>query len=175
MSELIKVAELTITEARVIMQRAEAAEKEEHRRKLVAQLAEIHVARVRAEQDYLKIAGQVKRERAERDRIRFEMKHVKSLLEEHARHRPPTIEYLPSTKESFVWTMEQGKLKAQSDKLLEQLKAVPDSLTIEAMKYEGHFGILAQMAYSERNLLQQLDSESQRKFVEGGIFPVEDM
>ena len=162
-----------VVEARAALQRAEDAERAEHRANIVKQLGQVHAQRVKAEADYLKIAGCVKREREQRSQIRFEMRHVDSLLEENDRHRPATADYLLN-KETIAWNRERCKLENARAELLEKLKAVPNSMTVDAIKYEGPMGLIATLMYSERNLLAQLDTESQSKW-EGGIFAVSDM
>ena len=165
----------SVIEARAALERAEAAEKAERRDKLTDQLAEVHNARVKAEREYLEIAGRIKRERELRTQYRFQISHVDNLLAQHAKLRPAVADYLPSDKDVFVWTMRQGRLEHDRAKLVELLRNVPETSTIEAIRYEGVTGIITTLQMAENNLLNALDPTGRDAWLRGGVFPVSDM
>jgi hypothetical protein len=164
-----------VLEAKAALDRAEAAEKKDQRRKLIAQLAEVHKARTRANADYLKIAGQVKRERELKHELRFKIEHCDSLLAQHMKQKPAVADVLPEDPDSSQWMVDHTMMENARATLQEQLRSVPNSLTIEAMAFEGPGGKLAVLENSERNLLGLLDPEGRDAWLRGGLFAVGDM
>ncbi len=164
----------SVIEARAALERATEQEATERREKLIAQLCTVTAQLKEARATHQKIAFCIKREREERHKLRFQIEHVEGLLANSSRCKPSTADYVPN-EENVQWVMDHAMMERAKATLLEQLSNVPDSLTIDAMKYEGPTGLLAQLEYSERNLLNALDPAGRDAWLKGGVFAVSDM
>jgi len=86
--------------------------------------------------------------------------------------RPACVDLLPADPECAAWLRTQERLIAQRTETIalrdRVLNAMPDRLS--AAKFEGNFGVIANLARSETNLIRRLRGERIGSGLEGGVF-----
>jgi chromosome segregation ATPase len=142
--------------------------------RLVAQLKAIRedIRQSRARYGELKIL--ITEQRQDLSNAQGDVERASAAVADSQRAKPAAAQYLSEDDDEEVrsWHKAHAKVTAEHARLVAVRDALPDpqALLAEAINFEGPFGLVAQLEYSERNLLAALDGRSGKAFVsEGGV------
>ena len=97
-----------------------------------------------------------------------------NLISEHMLARPACAEFLPDDPEVRAWQKRYDDLQERRNLAIarrEELRAeIPPAL--EAAKYEGNFGVIANLQRMESNLTRKLRGERIGATPDGGVYRV---
>jgi hypothetical protein len=165
-------AEAAVVEARHALERAQQEQKNEQRKELLARLAAVRAEKTRAQAEYQRIAGQIKTEREWRAQRQAEIERVRDMIGQSWAQRPKVADFLPDDPEVTQWRRQYARLEAERDKLIARVNAAHETSVLELVRYNDQAaGIIPQLERSEANLLAALDPNA-RKWMEGGVYPV---
>ncbi len=125
----------------------------------------------KARSDYARLAKQIKLEDQARDAYTRSIQALQIAIGESLSRRPLVAQFLPDDEDVVVWRQRHDTLTTELNRQMELRAAVPTTPRIEAIQFEGPFGIIAQLERTELNLVNAL-SGSLGMLTEGGITSV---
>jgi chromosome segregation ATPase len=147
----------TVAEAQIDALQAE--QKQTRRAELIAQLekvrADIRTARAR----YAELVPVIKAERQARAEAQEKVSKAHAQLTDSFERCPRIAKFLPDDPEAVEWRTQHETLQRKYDKLIAERDALPDPErnVKEAGAFEGPFGIIGQLQFSEQNILRHLE------------------
>jgi soluble cytochrome b562 len=153
---------------------AKAAAQADERAVLTKQLAQVRAELRTAKATYEKLRRQIRTGERELAGLQSQVDGLGVQLALHNQTRPAAADFLPEDEECRVWRDTQDRLIAQRSEAIalrdRVMNAMPDRLA--CAKFEGNFGVIANLARSETNLIRRLRGERLGSGLEGGVFRV---
>ncbi len=150
---------VSVDQARAVLTRAEAEQTTQQRAELIQKLSTVRAEHRQAQARYEELATSIKTRRKERAEWQQKINQVVTRIQESWHVRPEVAEYLPDDPEVMEWQRKHTILEQERATLIQNRDQIPDPEgdVKEAGAFEGVHGSLAQLEFTERNILAQLD------------------
>ena len=167
-------AQLRAVQAETELNNAKADLAAEAKEALRKQLAAIRAQIRAAKATYADLRKQIRRGEQRVAMVQSEIDFLVAQLTESVQAQPPAADFLPDDPEVEAWQADHDALVVRRDRLI----AVRDRATsqipsrIACARYEGNFGVLANLQRQEINLLRKLRGEPIGAGWQGGVYRV---
>jgi hypothetical protein len=149
--------------ARALIARADEEERNQRRADLIRQLAQVRTEHRAATVRYRSLSAQIKAGRQSLAQAQLKVQAAFHALDEHSAARPSVADYLPDDPDVLRWTEAHAALEGKCDELILLRDALPDPDRdlAEACAFEGAYGTIAVLEFSESNLVRALERVEQ--------------
>jgi hypothetical protein len=172
--ELKIMSQLNVAKAEQDLKAAKEAQAAQQRDQDRLQLAKVR-AEIRAARNlYTQLRHEIQ---AGEQAVAIQQSHVDglvNLLTEHNQARPACADFLPDDPEVKAWQARYDDLVQRRNLAIARREQIRGELppTLDAAKYEGNFGLIANLERSEANLVRKLKGERIGATPDGGVFRV---
>ncbi len=165
---------MNVQQAEAQLQQAKAAEAEKAREALRGQLADIRKQLRVARASYQDLSKRIRNGENQVARIQAQIDELTTELTLLMEQRPEVADALPNDAEVVDWRQTHQELINRRETLIQQRTRATSAIPplVEAVKFEGNFGLIANLERAQHNLVRRIKGEPIGASWEGGVYRV---
>jgi hypothetical protein len=165
---------LQVMQAESALQAAKAAVRADEQCTGKQALADVRNQLRQAHATYNRLRRAIRNGQAGVQRAQAEVELASAYISENLQLRPAVAEFLPDDPEVRAWQQQHNELLAQRDRAIARHDAMQATIPniAEAARYEGNFGVIAELERAQNNLVRKLRGEPIGAGWQGGVYRV---